>query len=295
MHHKFMNYVMIYPNVLRPEVKDLTLQIVSILKKYGLVVVAPEDFAKEVDVQPFELLLEKEKIRAVIALGGDGTILRMAREFPDWQFPVLGVNLGSLGFMTDVPISELEMSLEDFVNGDFVIEKRMMLEVSLQNKGEDPVTFFALNDACLHRGHFPGLVETKVYVDDRFVCSLNADGLIVATPNGSTAYSLSAGGPIVVSDMECMLLTPICPHTTSNRPLIVAPSSDLSIENVGKERSIDLTVDGFVAAPLSPQSIVKIKRSSRSFKWVNLHSHDYFRTLREKLGWNSQPRLSPSR
>lgn len=284
-----MKCVVLYPNIHKAAACLLAATIAAYFKEKQVAVACTRELASKIGALEIDEL-DTSEVLAVMAIGGDGTILRMAKEFPDWQYPVLGINVGTLGFMTAVPVNDLLASLEDLLLERYLITPRMMLEVTCHEK-----TYFAINDACIHRGRMPSLMEASVYIDEKFVCNLNADGLVVATPNGSTAYSLSAGGPIVMPALDCILLTPISPHMLSNRPLVMNPHSLMRIESIGHEDGVDLTVDGVIVEQLAIGDSVLVKRAEKVFRWVNLHRHDYYHTLRNKLGWNSLPRATPSR
>lgn len=282
-----MQKVIIYPNGRKESAWQIASSIADLLKQRGIEAITYD--SQNPAVQELEGI-DRNLVIAVIAIGGDGTILRLAQEMHEWDYPVLGINLGGLGFMADVQRHEIVPALEDLIAGHYTIQERMRIQVQV-----DGGTYYAINDATVHRGRLPCLVELGVYIDERFVSTINADGLVVATPNGSTAYSLSAGGPIVTPKMQCLLLTPICPHTLSNRPLVIHSDSFLRLQYVGQEEAVDLAIDGFIVGQVSKTSTLTIQRAQRNFRWICLDRHDYYQTLRSKLGWNSQPRFAPSR
>jgi len=218
----------------------------------------------------------------LISIGGDGSILRIAHEYSDLNVPILGINLGRLGFMADVPESDIYPSLEDLINGEYTIQNRLILEGKLSNGKES----FAINDFVIHRGSTPSLVEVMIHVDGLYLNSYKADGLILATPNGSTAYSLAAGGPILVPSLEAFILTPISPHTITNRPIALSSTSEIEIKYISDYESVEVVSDGFQKFELKTGESIKIKRSVRNFKLVNLIRQDFFSTLRNKLNWS---------
>lgn len=280
--------IILYPNLKKNQAVEIARTLCEQLNTRGVHVFAPKEAAELLDSNVVSNAMES--VAAVIAIGGDGTILRMAHEYPEWRYPVLGVNLGGLGFMTDIQIQEISSALDAFLEGKYVIQKRLMMKISC------PLgTFHAINDACIHRGRLPCLIETHVHVAGYFVSTFNSDGLIISTPNGSTAYSLSAGGPIIWPQMECLVLTPICPHTLSNRPIVIPSEHPVSIQYIAGEKGADLSIDGFVVGQMAPGERLIIERSENVFRWIELESHDYYQTLRNKLGWNAQPRHHPSR
>ena len=199
---------------------------------------------------------------------------------------ILGINLGHLGFMADVQIADIIPCLEDLVNQKFSIQKRIMIE-GTSPSGE---TFFAMNDCVLHRARNPSLVEMAIYVDDLYLNTFEADGVILATPNGSTAYSLAAGGPILSPEIEAFVLTPICPHTISNRPIVLTPNQEIQIEYVSENEPIEVVSDGLSRFELQTGETIKLRRSPKTFKLVNLTRIDFFSTLRTKLGWSGKLR-----
>jgi NAD+ kinase len=251
--------------------------------KEKIVLVAEDSIAKELGIKALSFV-DPKKIDFLISIGGDGTILKLAQKYQDLSGAILGINLGSLGFMADIPLSDLENSLKDLIQGSYAIEKRLMLEVILGEK-----RYFAANDLVVHRGKNAHLVELTVSVDNHYVNSFVADGLILATPNGSTAYSLAAGGPILGPLVEAFVLTPICPHTISNRPIVLTADREVEIQCARNyEHPLQLSIDGVVIKDFSEKEILKCKKSAHRFKLVKLKRHDYFSTLRTKLGWSGK-------
>lgn len=222
-----------------------------------------------------------------IVIGGDGTILRAIHAMQDVQLPVIGINMGKLGFMTDVMAQDLEGAMEDLVEGRFTIQERLILEAQLQLPQEQ-ICFHALNEIVLHRAQNPNLVSLDVRVNGSYLTSYSADGLIAATPTGSTAYSLSAGGPIIAPDLSTILLTPISPHTLSNRPIVLDAQSEVLIEVQQQSTPVDLIIDGALSQRLEKQSALVVSASRRPFRWIALSHYNYFNTLRTKLGWRGK-------
>ncbi len=223
-----------------------------------------------------------------IALGGDGTILRLVHEFPDLEAPLLGINLGNLGFMTDVPLSELLPSLEDLLAGNYQIEERLMIEGETQRNER----FFAVNDIVIHRAKNPSLIDLSINVDDDYLNTFSADGIIVSTSNGSTAYCLSAGGPIVAPTLDALIIAPISPHTISNRPIVLLPKQKIDICCLSPHHSVEISYDGFAHYTLGAGEVLSIFLSSKRFKMLRLHRTKYFATVRTKLGWTGQVRYN---
>ncbi len=226
------------------------------------------------------------RVDAVLVLGGDGTFLSAAREAASADVPILGVNLGGLGFLTETAESDLYVALDRLVKGDVEIEPRMMLEVRVgPRRGKTPWTERGLNDVVIHQSDESRMVQLELRIGRTSIGTLAADGLIVATPTGSTAYSLSAGGPIVRPTIEALLATPICPHSLAFRPLLVGADEKLRVRvgrNVNRAR---LTVDGQISRPLAAGDDVEIRRAKARVSMLSLKRESFYEVLREKLAW----------
>ncbi|HEX2094176.1 MAG TPA: NAD(+)/NADH kinase [Longimicrobiaceae bacterium] len=222
----------------------------------------------------------------LLTLGGDGTLLRGARQVARHGVPVLGVNFGHLGFLTSAGPGELETSLERFLTGEVWTDERMVLEVRAESPdGEVRGTFLALNDAVLHKGGVARMIRLAVHADGEEVGTYSADGIILATPTGSTAYSLSAGGPIVSPSVDCIIATPICPHTLGVRPLVLPAEETVSVEVLSPSGELLLTIDGQEDARLAPGDRVVVRRSPVPVRLVRFPGQSFFSTMRRKLGW----------
>jgi NAD+ kinase len=229
-----------------------------------------------------------ESADLMVVLGGDGTMLSAARLVGSRQVPVLGVNFGWLGYLTEFTLPEMFPALDDWLEGNFQIDHRMLIDVSLKRGGQTIGTYRALNDAVVNQSARARMIELECYVNEHFVNSFRADGMIVATPTGSTAYSLSAGGPIVHPSMWAVLLTPICPHTLSNRPVVLPGDSavDLVLKQTGEDAV--LTIDGQQTINLTPEDRVMVRRSQTTFDLVRPTNRNYFEVLRTKLKWGTR-------
>ncbi|MDM7924734.1 MAG: NAD(+)/NADH kinase [bacterium] len=225
----------------------------------------------------------------VVAMGGDGTMLNAARLIGPAEKPLFGVNLGSLGFLAEVPAEELLPRMESVLSGKYRIEKRMALETETGDEGvESPGRVFrALNDVVIDRGGSPRIIRIQVEVDGRPFHTLRSDGLIAATPTGSTAYSLSASGPIVVPTLDSILLSPICPHSLSVRPTVLEGSS---IVRLRVESPAKLSIDGQIHMDVPNGAIITIRRAPEPVHWLTFGDHDFFDLLRRKLHWGVPPR-----
>lgn len=229
-----------------------------------------------------------EEIDLLVSLGGDGTMLGVARFIGQRQVPVLGVNLGSLGYLTEFTKDELFPVLDELREGSFFLDQRMLLEVKLVRNAQVVVSHRALNEAVINLGSTVRMIELECRIDGMFVNSFRADGMILATPTGSTAYSLSAGGPIVHPSMSAILLTPICPHTLSNRPVVVPGDSLVELIFPEANDGVLLTIDGQVQVNLLAGDQVTVLRSQTTFDLVRPRNRNYFEVLRRKLKWGTR-------
>ena len=235
----------------------------------------------------------------LVVLGGDGTLLGGAHLVADAGVPILGINLGTLGFLTSCRPEQAAATLLDAVDGRLPIEERMRLRVevirgngdrpskdgSAADPPDEPIVRYACNDAVLSQGALARLIEIDARLDDVPVATYRADGLIVATPTGSTAYNLAAGGPILAPTVAAMVISPICPHTLTNRPLVVPASSRLSLQPRSNARNVQLTVDGQWGTHVAPEDIVELRSAKRPLRLVKPADTSYFDVLRAKLHW----------
>ena len=224
----------------------------------------------------------------LVVLGGDGTMLGAARLVAERQTPVLGINFGRLGYLTEFSLDGLFPALQSIRSGDYAVDPRMLIEVTRAHDGQaEAVTHCALNDAIVNKAAPARMIELECYINGMFVNSFRADGLIIATPTGSTAYSLSAGGPVVHPSMSAILLTPICPHTLSNRPVVVPDDSVIEIIFKSEPEGLMLTIDGQVGVPLEHNDRITMRRSQTTFNIVRPPNRNYFEVLRTKLKWGT--------
>jgi NAD+ kinase len=225
----------------------------------------------------------------LIVLGGDGTLLSVAREIAPHGLPILGVNLGSLGFLTEITLKKMSESVTEVLTGNYQVDRRMMIAARLVRGGRQVVRNHLLNDVVLNKSALARIVDIDIDIDGEFVTRYRADGLIVCTPTGSTAYSLSAGGPIIHPDMRSFCITPICPHTLTNRPLVV-PSHvriDLRLKR-STEENVYLTLDGQLGFPMKPGDRVEVRRSRHTIRLLKVPGMPYFNVLRSKLKWGGK-------
>lgn len=225
----------------------------------------------------------KEKLDLIIVLGGDGTILGVARDINEkYNYPILGVNIGNLGFLASIEIDNLDYALKKIKNNEFIIQDRILLECESNIEGKLEVNK-ALNDIVIARGTLSRMMKFKVFIDDKLYYTFKGDGLIIATPTGSTAYSFSAGGPFVYPDMEVITITPICPHTKSMQPIVLNAKSKIEIKADSYSEDIYLTFDGQKSLKNIDKSIIRIKKSKENAKILLLDDYDYFKVLRKKI------------
>lgn len=223
----------------------------------------------------------------IVVLGGDGTILESARRAADRATPIIGINLGRLGYMAELELSEIDM-LDRYFSGEYTIEKRSMVSVEITDMhGNLKSAANALNDAVVSNGSISRIVDLELYNADEQVASYRSDGIIVATPTGSTAYSMSAGGPIISPDVSCFCVTPICPHSLAARPIIFPDSTTLKIKNVCvREKSLYLTLDGRNNYEIVRGDVITIKKSELSTNLIRLRKSDFYNKLRKKMNEN---------
>jgi len=220
----------------------------------------------------------------LITFGGDGTLLSVARHAPA-DVPILGVNMGTLGFLTDVGVEEFPETLDRVLAGEFQAEERVAFDVSVEGNGRDHRSYRVLNDATINKSALARIVEMRVAVSGTFVSTFRADGLIVATPTGSTAYNLSAGGPIIYPTMGAIVITPICPHMLTNRPIVLPDELEVEIRIVTSNQEIFLTLDGQEGLPITGDDRVLVRKSASSVKLIRTGEKNYFDVLRAKLKW----------
>ncbi|QQX79125.1 NAD(+) kinase [Shewanella sp. KX20019] len=224
-----------------------------------------------------------------IVVGGDGNMLGAARVLARFDIAVIGVNRGNLGFLTDLPPDSFEAALSKVLEGEFDTEQRFLLEAEVHRHGELKSSNTAVNEAVLHPGKIAHMIEFEVYIDEKFMYSQRADGMIVSTPTGSTAYSLSAGGAILTPNLEAIILVPMFPHTLSCRPIVVDSCSIIKlVVSPHNGDNLEVSCDGHVNLSVLPGDEIIIKRSQDTLRLIHPKGHNYFHVLRSKLGWGSK-------
>ena len=226
-----------------------------------------------------------EQSQLLLVLGGDGTLLAAARVAAPLGIPILPINMGSLGFLTSFKLEELYPALEEVLAGRFSCSERVMLDVELHRDAEIIERQSVVNEAVVNKGTLARMIDLQLTVDSDFVCRYRADGLIVATPTGSTAYSLSAGGPIVHPGVESWIITPICPHTLTDRPVVIRDTSSVEVHLSGDTESVFLTLDGQTGIPMQAADVVRMRRAAGRLRLIQPAQKSYFEILRNKLKW----------
>jgi NAD+ kinase len=273
-------------NLEKDKDQQVTKQVISWLEERGEKVYFDEKISSELglirDNYCDEYIFKNSDV--IVVLGGDGTLLNVARQASCNEVPLFGINLGHLGFLTVTEAADMFSSLEKLIKGEYTIEKRLMLEAFIENDAQLTNNFIALNDIVIAKGNFSRLITYSLYINNNFVDLYSGDGVIVCSPTGSTAYSLSAGGPIVAPDVEVLLVTPICPHTLHSRSILVSHKDRVRIE-VCKSENIEiiLTVDGQNGVKLKPGDIVTVKKSRYYANLVKLNNRGFFDVVRAKM------------
>lgn len=276
----------------QPDALETLCQLTKWLSEHGITLVGPSEVEREriehqtgctIDVVPENELAQQ--VDLMLVLGGDGTMIATARMIGDAQVPVIGVNYGGLGYLAEFPLEELFPALESILAGEYRVQQRLMLTVELW-RGEELVTRNrVLNDVVVNKSALARIIEIEAYLNEQFVNLFRADGLIVATPTGSTAYNLSAGGPIIYPSMNAVVITPICPFTLSNRPIVVPDDSMIEVRLMTENEEVALTLDGQVGVPLQAGDRAVIRKSHTAFNLVQPPNRNYFEVLRDKLKW----------
>lgn len=228
------------------------------------------------------------QVGLMVVLGGDGTFLSAARLVGTTGIPILGVNLGGLGFLTDFTLQELYPALERVLAGDYETESRMVLTSTIKRRQRVLAEYSVLNDVVITKAALARIIDIETSINDTYLTMFKADGLIISTPTGSTAYSMAAGGPIVSPALSAIIITPICPHTLTNRPILVPDSAEIKVTIRSKQEDVYLTFDGQVGQSLQTADLISIRKSSHSVQLVKSPFKDYFEVLRTKLRWGER-------
>jgi NAD+ kinase len=276
----------------QPEALKTICRMVEWLSTRGITLVGSPDIEREriehetgCAIETVEADRLAASVDLLVVLGGDGTMIATARMVSDHPVPVLGINYGSLGYLAEFRIEEMFPALEAILAGNYQIDARGMLAVELFRHEEQLLRSRVLNDVVINKSALARIIEIEAYLNRQFVNSFRADGLIVSTPTGSTAYNLSAGGPVIYPSMSAVVITPICPFTLSNRPIVVPDGALIELHLKTPEEEVALTLDGQVGLPLQVGDRVLIKKSHTTFNMVLPPNRNYFDVLRDKLRW----------
>lgn len=265
-----------------PEIEKILKELMCYLEKKGIDCILEEVVARKLG-KDGGMRRESipEKVDFVIVLGGDGTLLSIAHLAAQKNVPVLGVNLGSLGFLTEVPLEEMFLALDSYLGGnDRIVSNRRMLEAVAKGK-----VYYCLNDVVINKGALARMIQCAIWIDEKAIATVRADGIIISTPTGSTAYSLSAGGPIIQPYIPAIIIAPICPHTLSFRPMVISLKSRVRIQLLTAGEEVFLTLDGQRGDLLKKNEVVEIKSSNLELSLISSPKRNYFDLLKEKLGW----------
>jgi NAD+ kinase len=284
--HTFRN-IGIISRPRRSNLSEVVPPLLSWLEARGIHVVYDQETASSL-AEPSEGRSRDQVAAAsdlLLVLGGDGTLLAAARVAAPRGIPILPINMGSLGFLTSFMLEELYPALEDILAGRLTISERVMLHAELERSDKILDKQTVLNEVVINKGALARMIELELSIDQDFVCRYRADGLIVASPTGSTAYSLSAGGPIVHPSVESFIITPICPHTLSDRPVVIGDTSIIEVNLTAGTESVFLTLDGQKGIPLQATDRVRVSRAQQLLKLIQTPNKSYFKILRNKLKW----------
>jgi NAD+ kinase len=269
-----------------PRVREIAAEIIPWFQSRGIEIFIDQSSAQQYSSSCVVLPAGEfaSRIDLVVVLGGDGTFLYGARLVGGSGVPILGVNLGSLGFLTEVKLEEMYPAFERVLSGQFQLEERVLLEVEVSRNGRPLSSYLALNDAVINKGALARMIEFEAIVNSQLVTVTRADGLIISTPTGSTAYSLSAGGPILYPTIGAIIITPICPHTLTNRPVVVPDEAVVEV-HLRHGQDVMLTVDGQVGTSLATHDRLTIRKARPTLRLVQPKGGTFFGLLREKLKW----------
>ncbi|OWZ84010.1 NAD(+)/NADH kinase [Natranaerobius trueperi] len=280
-----MNSIALIPNIHKDKVSEITRRMLKIFMDHDINVYLTHEGADLIG-EP-EMGASSDEIGNVadiiVILGGDGTILKVAREYAYYEIPILGVNLGKLGFLAEIEASEIIGNLNNLLEGNYTIEERLMLDATVIRERKEISTFCALNDVIIAKGPFSRIIEVETKVGGNYLETYPGDGLIVSTPTGSTGYSFSAGGPIISSNLDVMMITPICPHLTHNRSVIISSNETVFARLKTYYSVVVLTVDGQQGFTLQDGDEIKVSRSKYKTKLVKLRKRSFYQLLNEKL------------
>ena len=283
-----MKRVGIFAKRNHPDAAELAARVASWLQERQVEVFFEAALAKDLGQSGTPADEIPAMVDMIIVLGGDGTLISVARSIGALNTPILGVNLGSLGFLTEITRQELFKVLNEVLEGNYTVSDRLMLEAVVSRNGSVANRYQLLNDVVINKGALARIIDMELYVNESYLTTFKADGLIISSPTGSTAYNMAAGGPIIYPGADCFVITPICPHMLTNRPMIVPADSAIRIEVKFKDEDVVLTADGQVGMPLKGGDIVEVHRSASRTRLILSPDKEYFEVLRTKLRWGER-------
>jgi NAD+ kinase len=276
--------IALFPNLAKASALPSAAIVQDYLSKHGVEVLCEDEKAAHLGL-PKVSSVNPAQIDYLISLGGDGTILSILHNYPNLEAPILGINLGGLGFMAEIPVTEIERALECLINGNFMIHERMVIEGKLSSDRQ----CFAVNEIVIHRAKIPSLIDLSINAGGCYVNAFSSDGLILSTPTGSTAYNLAAGGPILTPDLNALVITPICPHTISYRPLVLDPNQKIEVTYQSDLPPAEIAYDGMPLHTIRSGETLEITLSKKVFRLISLGANElFFSALRSKLNWTGR-------
>lgn len=292
MEHTSIRRVGVAVKPQQPEALNTICRLIEWLNERGISLVGTPELDRERiqnETGCVMFVVEPEKLAAsvdlIVVLGGDGTMIATSRMMGDYDVPVLGINYGTLGYLAEFRVEEMFPALESILVGDYRIDTRVRLSVDLVQGEEILMHHRVLNDVVINKSALARIIELEAHMNGMLISSFRADGLIISTPTGSTAYNLSAGGPVIYPSMNALVITPICPFTLSDRPIVVPDDAVVELRLRTQKEDVVLTLDGQIGRPILPEHRVLIRKSLTSFRIVQPKNRNYFEVLREKLRW----------
>jgi NAD+ kinase len=284
-----MKNIALLAKVHDPRCQGVAVELIRWLRERGLVPLVESHLARHLDSADGTAAKEiPGRADLVVVLGGDGTLISAARLIGCREVPILAVNLGSLGFLTEITLEELYPALEACIAGDYTTSVRMMLEITIVRDGSEMERHTVLNDAVINKGALARIIDIEAAVDGFHLTTFKADGLIISTPTGSTGYSLSANGPIIHPALDALVITPICPHTLTNRPIVVPGEATVELRLKSENEDVFLTLDGQVGVELRCNDLMIIRKAAYRTLLVSSRKRDFFQVLRTKLKWGER-------
>lgn len=272
----------------RPEPQEILKELLPWLRQKGFETFVDKDTANSLNISGYTRDEISLLVDAVVVLGGDGTMLSVSRLVATKGIPILGINLGSMGFITEINRDEIYRAVDRMLSSGCAIEERLMLKACVYRDGEKTAEYTVLNDVVINKGALARIIDLETFINNVYVTTFKADGLIIATPTGSTAYSLSAGGPIIYPTLDSIVLTPICSHTLTNRPILLPDDSRIEVILRAMSEDVSLTLDGQIGFALRIDDVIEISKSDFKAKFLVPCERDYFKVLRTKLKWGER-------